>query len=271
MRAGLFLLEDGETEGLIASYDSHEFRPHYHDTWAVGVALAGEHRLWYEGDTWQVRPGDAIVLPPGSLHTGAPGGRGTWTIAMLFPSASVLERTAPARQATPIVRAPRLALPLAAELCRVGAGPGSSPRRLLDLTAAAIALAENSAPVPRQGSDPRIRDARARLTHWSGHAPSIPALAAEFQLHPSYLSTLFRAAYGIGPYGYWLAGRVEQARRQLRAGARPTELAHALGFADQSHFTRTFRRAVGLTPGAYRDGLATAASHRSPDPILKLF
>ena len=47
--AGHWLLDDRVTEGLIASYAGHDFRPHYHATWAVGIGLAGRHRLWCEG------------------------------------------------------------------------------------------------------------------------------------------------------------------------------------------------------------------------------
>jgi AraC family transcriptional regulator len=47
--------------------------------------------------------------------------------------------------------------------------------------------------------------------------------------------------------------RVESARRLLEDGRQPlSEVALAAGFADQSHFTRVFRRLTGMTPGEYR-------------------
>jgi AraC-like DNA-binding protein len=47
--------------------------------------------------------------------------------------------------------------------------------------------------------------------------------------------------------------RLVRARRMLAAGEPPAAAAAACGFADQSHLGRWFRRAYGLTPGAYRD------------------
>jgi AraC-like DNA-binding protein len=42
----------------------------------------------------------------------------------------------------------------------------------------------------------------------------------------------------------------------LRAGWPPAEIAAAVGFADQAHFTRLFRRTMGMPPGAYRRACA---------------
>lgn len=62
------------------------------------------------------------------------------------------------------------------------------------------------------------------------------------------LSRDFRALLGTSPYRYLQYRRVDLAKRLLREGAKLAEAAHGAGFADQSHFGRTFRKAVGLTP-----------------------
>ena len=62
------------------------------------------------------------------------------------------------------------------------------------------------------------------------------------------LSRDFRALFGTSPYRYLQHRRVDLAKRMLREGAKLAEAAHGAGFADQSHFGRTFRKAVGLTP-----------------------
>jgi AraC-like DNA-binding protein len=95
-------------------------------------------------------------------------------------------------------------------------------------------------------------------------------VAARVGLHPVYLAKMFSGTYGIGPYAYWAAGRIETARELLRSGIGPTELSHRLGFADQSHFTRTFRRLVGVAPGQYRDALHSRSSHGRVDRLLTL-
>ncbi|OZI35364.1 AraC family transcriptional regulator [Bordetella genomosp. 1] len=70
-----------------------------------------------------------------------------------------------------------------------------------------------------------------------------------------YLHALYR---DVGQtFGQWLQGqRLERADQALRASARPpasvAAIAHAWGFADQSHFTRLFKRRYGRTPGQAR-------------------
>jgi AraC-like DNA-binding protein len=45
---------------------------------------------------------------------------------------------------------------------------------------------------------------------------------------------------------------VDEARRQLLAGRSPADVAATVGFHDQPHLTRHFRRHVGTTPGRFR-------------------
>ena len=69
-------------------------------------------------------------------------------------------------------------------------------------------------------------------------------------------STLLRAfvqAKGITPYRYLEAIRIQMARQLLGQGLSPAEAALCTGFTDQSHFTKTFIRFIGLTPGLYRE------------------
>jgi len=80
-------------------------------------------------------------------------------------------------------------------------------------------------------------------------------LAQVAGMSPSYFCELFKLNTGLSPYKYVLRRRIERAKQYLRdpkitlacAGA-------AVGFADQSHFTKVFRRIVGVTPMKFRGG-----------------
>jgi AraC-like DNA-binding protein len=65
----------------------------------------------------------------------------------------------------------------------------------------------------------------------------------------------FRAEVGMPPYAWLAQHRVARARVLLEQGHRPADAATLTGFADQAHLTRWFRRVVGVTPGAYRNGV----------------
>ena len=82
---------------------------------------------------------------------------------------------------------------------------------------------------------------------------TISQIAKLLDVHPVYLATAFRKVYHctIGDYRRRL--RVEFACREL-ATSRSTlaEVALAAGFADQAHFSKTFKRLTGTTPAKYR-------------------
>ncbi len=68
------------------------------------------------------------------------------------------------------------------------------------------------------------------------------------------LERRFLAALGVSPKQHLRYLRFEDALAAVRRGDRFADLALAAGYADQAHFSREFRRFVGLSPRAYRDG-----------------
>jgi len=82
---------------------------------------------------------------------------------------------------------------------------------------------------------------------------SLSAVAREVGLHPVYVSRAFRELTGQTFSESLKQLRVRYAVRKLAATDAPlVEIALAAGFADQSHFTRVFKRETGTTPAAFR-------------------
>ena len=70
---------------------------------------------------------------------------------------------------------------------------------------------------------------------------------------PPYFCELFKESTGISPYQYSLRCRMDRAKEFLRSPQFTVrQVAEATGFADQSHFTKVFRRMVGVTPLQFR-------------------
>jgi AraC-like DNA-binding protein len=81
----------------------------------------------------------------------------------------------------------------------------------------------------------------------------VSEIAAEAGVHPVHLAREFRKHYGTSVGEYLRRVRIEYACRELMGSdAAVTNIAFAAGFADQSHFSRTFKRLCGTTPGRYR-------------------
>lgn len=102
--------------------------------------------------------------------------------------------------------------------------------------------------------EPRwTRDLRDALNDQWGENLSLAELAAIARMHPVSLCKAFPKRFGCSMGEYVRRVRVGRAVALIRGGNRSlTEVAHACGFYDQSHFTRTFRRMTGFSPSAFR-------------------
>jgi AraC family transcriptional regulator len=84
---------------------------------------------------------------------------------------------------------------------------------------------------------------------------SLEEMAAEAGLTPSHFCRVFKRATGVTPHQYVMKARLDRAQ-ELISGSELTiaQVADALGFVSQSHFTRAFRAHAGHTPSAWRAG-----------------
>jgi AraC-like DNA-binding protein len=98
---------------------------------------------------------------------------------------------------------------------------------------------------------PRVRRVLRWLRENAGASEedrSLDRLAALAGLSPSRFMHVFTESLGVPlrPYLLWM--RLQYAAGRLMAGATATEAAHAAGFSDAAHLSRTFRRTLGTTP-----------------------
>lgn len=78
------------------------------------------------------------------------------------------------------------------------------------------------------------------------------------KLSRSYFSRAFKMSTGLAPHQWVLRARIDKAKQLLLECDRPlAQIAVDVGFADQAHFTRTFGRAVGKSPGAWQRACCT--------------
>jgi AraC family transcriptional regulator len=141
---------------------------------------------------------------------------------------------------------------------------GSSEDRLYietiaQLIAVHLARAHSSRSRPRAARPPdalsrrRIRTLLDYIEQHLGEDLTLEALAAEVDLSPLYLARSFRVAVGQSPHQYVVGRRVERAKQLLCETTTPiADVALVAGFSSQSHLSNWFRRAVGVSPAAFR-------------------
>lgn len=98
----------------------------------------------------------------------------------------------------------------------------------------------------------RIEEARRILLSDFRNPPNLEGLARLVGINTTKLKTGFRQAYGATAFELFRQARLEEASRLLLEGEMSiTEIAHALGYSDTSHFIKSFSAHYGATPGKY--------------------
>jgi AraC-like DNA-binding protein len=99
-----------------------------------------------------------------------------------------------------------------------------------------------------------------------GEHISLDQLASLAGLSRFHFARQFRISTGQSPMGYVRRARIERAKAILRARhITIAQVAVSLGFADQSHFTRTFARLIGVSPRSFAAGRTEpVVAHQRP-------
>ncbi|THD05523.1 hypothetical protein B1810_02045 [Panacagrimonas perspica] len=95
---------------------------------------------------------------------------------------------------------------------------------------------------------------------------TLDELAKICDMSRSQFTRAFRASTGTSPHKYLLGRRIARATEKLLHGVPMVNIAFACGFSSQSHFTDMFRRAVGVTPAAFRRSVRPARTMGNSRP-----
>ncbi|MFE9447909.1 AraC family transcriptional regulator [Streptomyces sp. NPDC006739] len=249
---------------LTARFDQHVYAPHAHEEFTIGVCVGGSEVIDYRGGHIRTGPGAIVVLAPGEVHTGGPAtATDGYAYRALYAEAALLaDGTLGGVPHFPdplIADDPELtaAIRLAhTELARCP-DPLEAESRLPWLLTALARRHSTARPCPDRipGADAVARTVRDRLADELTDPPSLASLADDLDLSRYQLLRAFRTTMGIPPYAWLAQYRVTRARALLESGLRPAEVAPLVGFADQAHLTRWFRRVLGVTPAAYRNSV----------------
>jgi AraC family transcriptional regulator len=221
---------------------------HAHHALQVCVALEAPLRLRERvGVRW--RQTQAAIVFSDRPHQADAGGR---LVAFLYldPEDAVTRRLGGARTGIQHIDPARLTLPRRRlrALCESDARPGEVAAAC-DALVAALARETKPRSVPL---DPRIGRAWAHIRGAPDHRVRLAEAAATVGLSPGRFAHLFREQTGLPLRRYQLWLRLQDVLAEMARGASLTAGAHAAGFADAAHMSRTFRRMFGIAPSDLR-------------------
>ncbi len=247
-------------EALHARFVSHAYRPHAHPTWTVALMREGAARFTVDAAPHRADDGELFVLEPEAVHTGMRAVPDGWSYEVLYLDPPLIsawaedDRPAPRAANWVVFRDPALRAALArAHRALADEPPGLAvDEAVADAVAALRPHLRPGPPVARtQAEHPAVRRALRHLDERWDRPVSLAELAAVARLSRFELTRCFTAQVGQPPHAFQIDLRVRRARELLRGGEPPAAVAAACGFADQAHLTRTFKRAVGVTPARY--------------------
>ncbi|MEU6458424.1 MULTISPECIES: AraC family transcriptional regulator [unclassified Streptomyces] len=253
---------------LTARFDRHVYAPHAHDEFTVGVTVGGLEVIAYRGGHIHSGPGSIVVLEPGEMHTGGPAAPDGYSYRALYASPALLADGLRGGSLPhfrePVLDDPRLAAALRAAHTDLTGCPDPLETEsrlpwLLTALARRHSTSRTAGDTAVPGSAGVARLVRDRLADELLAPPTLASLATDLGLSRYQLLRAFRTTMGIPPYAWLAQHRVARARGLLEAGLRPAEVAALVGFADQAHLTRWFRRVLGVTPAAYRNSVQDGA------------
>jgi len=197
------------------------------------------------------------VLPPGVVHDGRPATPGGYTNRVVYLEPGVLGKELTGRAVDRPWIADSL---LRRDVSRLHDALGCADDALEAETRLAFVARRVQRALGRDGlrHEPaaahRVASQLREYLDARLFEPVTLAAAAEaIGAGEAHAARSFVDAFGIAPHAYVLGRRLEAARDRILAGQPLADVAAEVGFCDQAHLTRRFRRFLGTTPGRFRE------------------
>lgn len=234
-----------------------ELPPHIHERAILGIMLEGGFDDVFPSRTYRCDAGKVFTEPAGDRHANRIFGTGA-EVLVIQPDPERMEEVGPAAglferiHCFPHGRIVEAARALRRELSSTDDAAFLARQALICEMIAVGARADENGGAAK-GSPEWLETVREVIHDRFHDTLRIADVAAEVELHPAHVARVFREHHRMTIAEYirmlrldWAAIRVMRSEEPLSA------IALRAGFADQSHFTRAFKRRIGLTPAQYR-------------------
>jgi AraC-like DNA-binding protein len=249
-------------ELLKASYHKFEFAKHWHDELAIGIIEKGAEGLNYRGSNIVIPENQIVAINPSEVHTGFSSSDQGWDYRMFYFDPHMIESyfLESEHYVDPFIESPIL----------------DDPQLFQHLLQLHLALEQPSLNMSKEtlmvicfellferygnhkgGNQPQLTASKSTvsirnylLENWQDNVTL--AHLESFSGHSKFqLIRNFTAQYGLTPHQFLLLVKVNKAKRLLLKGMSCADSALECGFFDQSHLSRNFKRAFGVSPSRY--------------------
>jgi AraC-like DNA-binding protein len=238
---------------------TYEYPRHMHEEYSIGLILQGMDTTTCRGASYSAYPGNLLLFNAGEVHSSS-------SVETEYRIINISPKTLN-----------RIGFQIMGRNFEIPCFPGSAIsdarlfRALLNLH---LKLGQKLSPLEHEsefiraiafllerqnknysafqttGKEPHyIELAQDFLKSHYAENVSLAGLSSVTNLSPYYLLRVFHKQVGCPPHEYQTQLRIAHAKKLIRDGNSILETALETGFFDQSHFSRNFKRIVGITPG----------------------
>lgn len=238
--------------------NTHTFPRHTHQSFSLGLIGKGQRTIQIGKQEWHIAAGEGFIInpwQPHTCHTFGSEGHNYWVISINQAWMQRLFTESTSKIGFPYFSQIRItdSTFLASLAAWLQNRPASNKQTLIDLLQTNLMHDAQEITLSRPSSSDSLATAFQQLEARQDETISLHELATATHLSPFYLNRAFRKAEGIPPHAYHLQMRIKKSLQILLETDSIVTTAQQLGFADQSHFTRLFKRQVGITPGRFLD------------------
>ena len=246
--------------GFYPRASAHRMRRTEHDSFLLIYCQDGRGSLTVEERTWQVLPGDLILLPRGTPHEYRANQRAPWSIYWVHYDGELsAEYTEAFAQPSPVVNIgqhPRLIADFEG-LCalrNVGFAQPAFIHGACQLKQLLTYLATLMVQHQPQGGQRIDLDRVQELMHLRLDASlDLAALAAEANMSKYHFARRFKQLTGHSPIQHFIHLKMQHACHLLDASGRAIKQVSAeVGYDDPYYFSRLFKQVIGMSPRDYR-------------------
>jgi AraC family transcriptional regulator len=235
---------------------NHRAPKHWHELFHFCLIRDGSYTEYCGSRVRECAAYSLISHPPGETHSSLYHSRGASSLVIEIEGSLlelarqhsvVLEEAVYFRSGTPVWLGARLY----DEFRRMDK---ASPLTIQGLTLELMAAASRQTATPRERKPPRWLGRAIEILRSSfPNEPSLSGLAQAVGVHPVHLARTFRRHHNCTLGEYVRRLRIEAACRKLSLTDVPlSQIAFSVGYCDQSHFSRNFKKSMGMTPARYR-------------------
>ena len=246
------------SERIEAFFANHAYKPHRHDTYAIGRTLSGVQSFHYRGNLQHSLPGMTMVLHPDEKHDGESGTLSGFRYRMIYIEPAMIQKVLGGKPLPFIHHGlshdPRLFKATNSFLQHLDNRIDIMEEEdaLYDLATILCEISNGTSPNNSSCDYRSAEKAKEFILAYLDKNISLEDLEKNIGRDRWSLSRDFRLFFGTSPHRYMIMRRLETVKICLMQGESLVNASIIAGFFDQSHMTRHFIQAFGLTPSYWK-------------------